>query len=206
MSSDAWMMDAVLHARLERLLTPRGATVADWLGQLIATNAHASWSRDLHASTMGEDGNRNFQVVDEPCGLRMPFRVTLEDCTRIVHVRALPLGQGMTYMNYGPLDEDDQEDADRLWNRPVLACATLALPDTACAALAGRRVRNVAWTGNEILDDMTIDWAAVEDQRVLSRILSRGKYGSPAGLTERPLVLRLVPAEPQRVPVNPASA
>jgi len=205
MSSDAWMMDAVLHARLERLLGPRGTTVSDWLGQLIATNAHASWSRDLHASTMGEDASRNFQAVDEPCGLRMPFRVTLEDCTRIVHVRAMPLGQGMTYMNYGPLD-DDEEDADRLWNRPVLACATLALPDTACAALTGRRVCNVAWTGNEVLDGMTIDWAAVEERRVLSRMLSLGPYGSRTDAGGRPLVLRLVPAEPQRMAVVPSPA
>lgn len=193
-----WHVDPVLHARLERLLHPRGLAPVDWYRGLLRAHAHDHFAADIHASTLAMAHGRNFPVIDDPCGLRMDLRVTQERATGILHVREMHFGRRLVYVNYGYDDGPfDGDDADEIWNRPIVLMRDLTLPDSGCAALAGRRMGEVAETGLEELDERTIEWASVVDRDVSRRLLEDARPYEPVRAA---LVLRL--ADAPRVTVD----
>lgn len=174
---ETWHVDAVLHDRLGRHLTPRGLTVGDWVADALHKGRHGP-RRDVDVSTMGMDQGRIFRVIDEPCGARIPLRLTFERDTRIVHVREMPLGRGVTYVDYGPIDVDHDVDEHEMWDRPVLLCVGTVLPDTACAALTGRLCGEIVDTGIATLDRSPVAWGRMERKEVYVRLLREQSAGA----------------------------
>lgn len=185
-----WDMDAVLHARLSGMLRMVGLDPDDWLGDLMRLELPFD-GRMAHISTMGADYSGNYEVIDEPCAVRVPLRATLDHASRQVHVREMPFHPHVTYANY-PQDEEewDRDDGDRndLWRRPIVMVEGLIIPDGACAALAGRRVGDVVDTGLPALDDAVIAWGAVEPPEIAATVV-HGRRASQA--TGASLILRL---------------
>lgn len=195
-----WQVDPVLHARLERLLHPRGLGAADWCRGLLRAHDHVHYAADIHASTIAMAHGRNFPAIDDPCGLRMDLRVTQEHATGILHVREMHFGRRLVYVNYGYDDgPSDCDDPDEIWNRPIVLVRDLTLPDSGCAALAGRRMGEVAETGLEELDARTIEWASGVERNVCRRLLMDARPYEPLRAA---LVLRL--ADAPRVTVDMA--
>ena len=182
-----WHVDAVLHDRLTRHLAPRGLAVGDWVADALHKGRHGPGA-DVDVSTMGMDQGRIFRTIDEPCGVRMPLRLTFERSTRIVHVREMPLGRGVTYVNYGPIEVDHDVDENEMWDRPVVLSIGTALPDTACAALADRSCGEIVDTGIETLDRATVAWGRMEASGAYARLISDQSSG---GLLPPSLLIRL---------------
>ncbi len=192
-----WQVDPVLHARLERLLRPRGLGALDWCRGLLRAHDHLHYAADIHASTIAMAHGRDFPAVDDPCGLHMDLRVTQEHATGILHVREMHFGRRLVYVNYGYDDPYDGVDGDGVWNRPIVLVRDLVLPDTGCAALAGHRMGEVAETGLKELDARVIEWASVVDRDVCRRLLDDARPYEPL---RGALVLRL--ADAPRVTVD----
>ena len=204
MSTDAWSVDAVLHERVARMMRMRSLDAADWLGGALAVRDDMEGRTDFHFSTMGPDFCGNYEVIDEPCAIPLPLRITLAGADRLVHVREMPLHPDVTYANY-PHDEEefagDDGDEHELWRRPILMVEGMGMPDVACAVLSGRRVRDVVETGLDALDGAVIAWAAVEPPEVAAKLLHGRRASQP---TAASLVLRL--EDMPRIAVAPRRA
>jgi hypothetical protein len=188
---ETWSMDAVLHARLATMLRMRDLEPADWMGDILRLEIGRRDETLTHASTMGPDHCGNYEVIDEPCAVRIPLRVTLDHPSRLVHVRELPFHPNVTYANY-PHDEEewlgDEGDEHDLWRRPIVMVEGLVIPDGACAALAGRKVGDIVDTGLVALDEAVIAWGAVEPPAIAAKVLHGRRASQP---TPASLILRL---------------
>lgn len=180
----------MLEERVARMMRIRSLDVADWLDEALRVMDDIDGRKDFHFSTMGPDYCGNYEVIDEPCAVRLPLRITMCGSTRTVHVREMPLHPDVTYANYPCEEHDDEGDEHHLWLSPIVMAEGLFLPDTACASLAGRRVREVITTGLDALDDAVIAWGAVEAPAVAARVLHGRRASQP---TATSLILRLEP-------------
>lgn len=188
--SRVWHVDPVLHERLSTRLAPLGLAPSDWLRGVLRTHEHENWTRDVHVSTMPMERSRGFTAIDDPCGLRLPLRITMEWSTGIVHVREMPIGPDVDYVAYGFDDYGPDPDPHGLWDRPVVLVRGASLPDVGCAAMRGLRLGDVVDTGVPRIDDHRIEWASVEPSSTYFRLLHEATAADqpPVGL-----VLRLTP-------------
>lgn len=181
-----WSIDAVVHERLAGLTRTAGLTPANWIEAALANGEHEHHRAALHLSTMGSDQSRNFMPIDDPCDVDLDMRISADPADGVIHIREMPIGQGLSYTNYG-WHGDGPDDDVTLWDRPVLLVVGTETPETVCAAMAGRRVGQVVRTGMADLDDAIIEWAAVEPQRRAAKLI----HGRDNPVTTPSLILRL---------------